>query len=41
MTISGGEMLSQGIFVRQLVELAMENGINVCLDTSGFGDRDL
>ena len=41
MTISGGEMLSQGIFVRQLVALAKENGINVCLDTSGFGDRDL
>ena len=40
MTISGGELLSQVDFVRELIELAEEKGINVCLDTSGYGDGD-
>lgn len=40
MTISGGEMLSQVDFVRELIELAKEKDINVCLDTSGQGDGD-
>ncbi|MBO4235927.1 MAG: glycyl-radical enzyme activating protein [Firmicutes bacterium] len=41
MTISGGELLSQGDFARELIELAREKDINVCLDTSGYGDGDL
>lgn len=40
MTISGGEMLSQADFAEELIELAYNNGISVCLDTSGFGDGD-
>lgn len=40
MTISGGEMLSQPEFAEALIELASEEGIGVCLDTSGFGDGD-
>ena len=40
MTISGGEMLSQPDFVRALLEEACRRGINVCLDTSGFGSGD-
>lgn len=40
MTISGGEMLSQADFAEELVQLAGENGVHVCLDTSGFGDGD-
>jgi pyruvate formate lyase activating enzyme len=38
LTISGGEILSQPDFVEALIERAGEQGINVCLDTSGFGD---
>ncbi len=38
MTISGGEMLSQANFAEKLINLAKENGVRVCLDTSGFGD---
>ena len=38
MTISGGEMLSNPEFAKKLVELALEKGIDVCLDTSGYGD---
>ena len=37
MTISGGEILSQPIFVEELIDLAKNEAINVCLDTSGFG----
>lgn len=40
MTISGGEMLSQPDFVQELIRGAAERGINVCLDTSGFGDGE-
>ncbi len=40
MTISGGEMLAQAAFAEELIELAAQDGINVCLDTSGFGDGD-
>lgn len=40
MTISGGEMLSQPEFVMELVQGAAARGINVCLDTSGFGDGE-
>ena len=38
MTISGGEMLAQPGFAEKLIELAEGEGINVCLDTSGYGD---
>lgn len=38
MTISGGEPLSQADFADALVEKAKEHGLNVALDTSGFGD---
>ncbi len=34
-TVSGGEPLLQSEFVKELFELAHENGINTCLDTSG------
>ena len=40
MTISGGEMLMQADFAEELIKLAAENGISVCLDTSGFGNGD-
>lgn len=40
MTISGGEMLSQADFAEELIKLARENGVKVCLDTSGFGNGD-
>lgn len=35
-TISGGEPMSQIEFTGSLLRLARENGINTCLDTSGF-----
>ena len=38
MTISGGELLSHWGFAAELVKLAGEEGILVCLDTSGCGD---
>lgn len=41
MTISGGEMLSQAAFAEELIWAAEAAGINVCLDTSGYGDGDL
>ena len=40
MTISGGELLSHWEFAGELVRLAEEEGIGVCLDTSGCGDGD-
>lgn len=39
-TISGGEMLARPLFVEAMIEEAGERGINVCLDTSGFGDGE-
>ena len=35
-TVSGGEPLLQAEFVKELFELCHENGINTCLDTSGY-----
>ena len=40
MTISGGEMLSHPEFVCDMIDEAASRGINVCLDTSGFGNGD-
>ena len=40
MTISGGELLSRADFAEALIDEAGRNGIDVCLDTSGFGDGD-
>ena len=40
MTISGGEMLTHVDFAEKLIDLAEENGIGVCLDTSGCGDGE-
>lgn len=37
-TVSGGEILMHGDFVKRLIQEAEKRGINVCLDTSGFGD---
>ena len=34
-TLSGGEPILQADFARRIFELAHENGINTCLDTSG------
>lgn len=38
MTISGGELLSHVAFVDALLAIAAREGIQVCLDTSGYGD---
>ncbi len=40
MTISGGELLTHWEFAEALVGLAAEEGIRVCLDTSGCGDGE-
>lgn len=38
MTISGGEILLHKNFVRELIREAKRRNINVCMDTSGFGE---
>ena len=35
-TLSGGEPLMQGDFACELAELAKENGLHVCVETSGY-----
>jgi len=40
LTISGGELLMHAGFALALTELALRDGIRVCLDTSGCGDRE-
>ena len=40
MTLSGGEVLMHTAFAEEIIDLAAKEGINVCLDTSGFGDSD-
>ena len=37
-TISGGEVLKHAEFVSKLIDEAGKQGINVCIDTCGFGD---
>ncbi len=41
MTVSGGEVLMHGEFVRKLIVEAGKRNINVCIDTSGFGNSEL
>ncbi len=41
MTVSGGEVLMHAEFVRKLIDEAAKRDINVCIDTSGFGDSEL
>ena len=40
LTISGGELLMHAGFALAMTELALRDGIRVCLDTSGCGDRE-
>lgn len=37
-TVSGGEILMNAEFVNELIREAGKRGINVCIDTSGYGD---
>jgi pyruvate formate lyase activating enzyme len=39
-TLSGGEVLSQGDFAIEVAELLKKNGISVAFDTSAYGNRD-
>lgn len=39
-TLSGGEVLMHGAFAKELIKGADESGINVCIDTSGYGDPE-
>jgi len=41
LTVSGGEMLSQPEFSMALIKAAEQEGIDVCIDTSGYGDGDV
>lgn len=38
MTVSGGEVLMHAPFVSRLIDEAGRRGINVCVDTCGYGD---
>jgi len=40
LTLSGGEPLAQFNFALELLRLAKENGINTCLETSGYAPTD-
>ena len=40
-TLSGGEVLSRGEFVGDVIDEAARRGINVCLDTCGHWDSEL
>ncbi len=40
-TISGGEPLSHGAFAKALTDACREEGIDVCIDTCGYGEQDL
>ncbi|MCI8608024.1 MAG: glycyl-radical enzyme activating protein [Firmicutes bacterium] len=40
-TVSGGEVLVHGAFVKKLIQEAGKRGINACIDTSGYGDGDM
>ena len=38
MTVSGGEILMHASFVSEVIDRAAEASVNVCVDTSGYGD---
>ena len=40
-TLSGGEILTRGEFIGELIDEAGRRGIDVCLDTCGHWDEDL
>ena len=40
LTISGGELLLHTSFVSRLIDAAADKEINVCLDTSGYGNQN-
>ena len=40
-TLSGGEILTHGTFIGELIDAAAERGIDVCLDTCGHWDAEL
>lgn len=40
-TISGGEPLQHGAFTTDLIDACSEEGIDVCIDTSGYGETEL
>ena len=39
-TISGGELLLHREFVEELIDMGEKDGIDFCLDTSGYGDGE-
>lgn len=39
-TFSGGEALMQGEFLLEALKLLKEEGINTCIDTSGYGQEE-
>lgn len=39
-TLSGGEVLMHAVFAGKLIDEAGRNGLDVCIDTSGYGDHD-
>lgn len=40
MTLSGGEILTQPVFARDLLIAAHENGIDTCIETTGYADEE-
>ena len=40
-TISGGEPLSHGAFAKALTRACREEGIDVCIDTCGYGQQEI
>ena len=41
MTLSGGELLAQPDFAKELLEMAERSGIDTCIETTGYGDQKL
>jgi len=39
-TLSGGEVMMHAAFAKELINGAAKLGINVCIDTSGYGDSE-
>jgi pyruvate formate lyase activating enzyme len=40
-TLTGGEVLTQGLFVKRLLDELKREGIHTIVETSGFGDTDI